>query len=329
MPSSIPPEQDDLFPQADEPPAAAEGAPEAPEPIGPSEDWEHAELYRAVNNALYALPNFFTTDLVVSGVQATDLVTFNTSLAATIEVQVVQTLNSLRTMWDPEQKYALYRFTRQAQRFPDVILRSVAAESETPILLGIELKGWYILAKEREPSFRYRVTPAVCAPADLLVVFPWVLSNVVSGSPRLFEPYVVGARYAAEHRNWHWQYQKRERSSGGVTLSNVSTFYPVKGDMISDVPVSDKGGNFGRFARTGLMDTYMTQIFREELSGIPLSAWQKFFKLFAEGRAEDSIDREIVRITDEFHRSPQRLPQERTEAIKTLLAEIMEVLSIE
>lgn len=30
--------------------------------------------------------------------------------------------------------------------------------------MGIELKGWHVLAKEREPSFRYKVTPAACSP---------------------------------------------------------------------------------------------------------------------------------------------------------------------
>ena len=30
--------------------------------------------------------------------------------------------------------------------------------------MGIELKGWYVLAKEREPSFRQKVTPAACSP---------------------------------------------------------------------------------------------------------------------------------------------------------------------
>jgi hypothetical protein len=49
--------------------------------------------------------------------------------------------------------------------------------------MGIELKGWYVLAKEKEPSFRYKVTLTVCAPADLLVVVPWALSNVISGRP--------------------------------------------------------------------------------------------------------------------------------------------------
>lgn len=149
--------------------------------------------------------------------------------------------------------------------------------------MGIELKGWYILAREKEPSFRYRVTPAVCAPADLLVVYPWALSNVISGSPRLFQPYVVNARYAAEYRNWHWQYAKGTDGGNEIAVSAVTHHYPVKIDKISDVAKQDSGGNFGRFARTGLMDEYMKTVFREDLAGIPLEAWQQFLSRFSTG----------------------------------------------
>lgn len=34
--------------------------------------------------------------------------------------------------------------------------------SDGDILFGIELKGWYLLAKEREPSLRFQVTEAAC-----------------------------------------------------------------------------------------------------------------------------------------------------------------------
>ena len=65
------------------------------------------------------------------------------------------------------------------------------------VALGIELKGWYLLSKEREPSFRYTVTPSACAPQDLLVVVPWHLKNVLSGEPVVYEPYIEQAHYVA------------------------------------------------------------------------------------------------------------------------------------
>src|SRR5438093_12554316 len=119
-----------------------------PQLEGPPEDWKYMALYKAVYNALFALPSYFKTNLNISGVPATDLHTFNTSLGATIESQAVETLNQMRTVWDPDGEYALYTFVRQPQRFPDVMLRSLAPDAATSIILGIELKGWYILAQE-------------------------------------------------------------------------------------------------------------------------------------------------------------------------------------
>ncbi|MBM3083303.1 hypothetical protein IMF23_07630 [Chelatococcus daeguensis] len=227
----------------------------------------------------------------MSGVLATDLFAFNSSLGATIEEQVIASLNKLRSVWDPEQKYALYSFERQPQTFPDVVLRASAPDVEPKILMGIELKGWYALAKESEPSFRYKVTPAVCAPADLLVVVPWALSKVISGSPQVFVPYVISARQAAEYRNWYWEHAKVGKGDNSITLSTVATNYPTKSDMISDRPASDSGGNFGRFARTKAMDSYIKELFDDKLAGIPLWAWQRFLSLFTESQTTSDVIR--------------------------------------
>lgn len=272
-------------------------------------DWRHRELYALVRNALYALPSFFRSPLVVSGVLATDLFTFNSSLAATIETQVVDALNELRPTWDPRQNYTLYRFVRQSQKFPDVILRTSAPDVKPAIIMGIELKGWYVLAKEGEPSFRYKATPAVCAPWDLLAVYPWALSNVISGSPRLYDPYVESARYAAEYRNWHWQYAKGG-TGAGIVLSPVDHVYPAKSDQISDVARRDAGRNFGRFARTGIMDQYKENLFRETLAGIPLGSWLRFFALFR----DDQTDEEITRAMGDFVGDAHGTGDQTTEA---------------
>ncbi len=89
---------------------------------------------------------------------------------------------------------------RQSQTFPDVLLRSLRDENE--IIFGIELKSWYVLSKEGEPSFRYQVTPEACATADFIVIIFWLLSEVIAGTPRLLIPYKESARFAAEYRNY-------------------------------------------------------------------------------------------------------------------------------
>ncbi len=299
-----------------------------PEPTlwEPDDSWEHIDVFEAVKKALTALPYSFATDLVITGVAATDLFSFNTSLGASIENQVVKALNEIRPLWDPNQRYLLYRFVRQSQRFPDVILRASDPTLEPNIIMGIELKGWYALATESEPSFRYTVTPPVCAPADLLVVFPWALSSVVSGSPQLFEPYVVGARYAAEYRNWHWQYKRNTSADTEIRLSTSTNHYPVKSDQIADVPASDSGKNFGRFARTNLMKPYIDELYRQELSGIPLAAWQKFLSLFSEDQTEDRINSALDRMSKEYAQGKPRLSIEAIEGIKTRLTEITALL---
>lgn len=288
--------------------------------------WDHLDLYRAVYETLFALPAYFKSSLHIKGVLATDLYTFNSALGATIENQIVEALNELRETWDPGNEYRLYRFVRQAQRFPDVILRSSAPGKEADILLGVELKGWYALAKEREPSFRYAATPAVCAPWDLLAVYPWALSEVISGQPQLFQPFVVSARYAAEYRNWMWQHGMRGGGNKTIAVSSVNHFYPAKSEMISDQPASDKGGNFGRIARTRIMDDYIEGLNREKLSGIPLNAWQRFLSLFREDGSEESIVRELDRLITDVGRGSPPLTREEMGEIKEHLSEIVRIL---
>ena len=150
--------------------------------------------------------------------------------------------------------------------------------------MGIELKGWFALSKEGEPTFRYTVNPNACAPADLLVVFPWVLSDVVAGAPKLLRPFVGEARYAAELRNYYWQKMRAERGgNGNITPATHQQPYPsLKSDQCSDHADADGGGNFGRVARYGLLDDFVKSVSKQEASGIPVLAWLTFFKIFSD-----------------------------------------------
>lgn len=297
-------------------------APEPPTESKPTGDPDRVKLWENVRDVLLSLGSYFRSDLAVHGVLATDLFTFNSSLGATIEQQVVNQLNQLRNVWDPDKKYSLYRFERQPQRFPDVVLRSPAPGQPATPLLGVELKGWYALSKEGEPTFRYTTTPAVCSEFDLLAVFPWALEEVIAGSPLVFQPWVKGAKFLAEYRNWHWRYQMEGILNREITLSTVTHHYPEKSDPIQD-RANDPGGNFGRTARTGLMDEYLEKLQQELLSGIPLYAWTAFFKMFTkEGRAErvEALVRQISRMRPKA----QRLSDEE---IKDLVARFEEIAS--
>jgi len=254
---------------------------EVPDPAG-----EHYDLRRNVREAIASLPAYFRSQTVIAGIMATDLHTLNSVLGAAIEEQVVSTLNSMRLVWDPHERYALYSFVRQAQTFPDVLLKRL---SDGDILLGIELKGWYLLAKEGEPSFRYQVTPAACAPQDLIVVVPWALAHVLSGSPLVLDPYIESAFYAAAFRNYWWEHVRESNENRSVHHPTGVTPYPTKSDAILDQPAYDRGGNFGRFARTGIMDEYLGQMKARLLGGVKIEHWLMFLKAFQGDRDEQQI----------------------------------------
>ena len=148
-------------------------------------DWVHYDLWRGVKKAVLTAPAHFRTITKMEGLQASDIFTLNTTLAAAIEDSFVRTLNSIRAVWDGESRYLEYSFVRQAQTFPDVVLQKI--DNGVVPLMGIELKGWYLLAKEKEPTFRFTVTEKACNPWDLLVVVPWVLSSVLSWISRFVQ----------------------------------------------------------------------------------------------------------------------------------------------
>jgi hypothetical protein len=263
---------------------------------GPPKTWKHRALYDRVLDALHALPSRFRTSLRIAGISATDLFTLNTPLGAAIEASVVENLNELRDLWDPGGQYEIYSFVRQAQVFPDVRLQTTApgVAAADRVLMGIELKGWFLLAKEGEPSFRYKASPQVCAPQDLLVVFPWGLDEVISGAPRLLRPFVEEARYAAEHRNYYWEVLRGVTGpDAAVAPASVAIPYPSKGQKFNDEPKKDQGKNFGRVARGGLMTEFITTLLQQPISGIPAKHWQAFLRIFAEGVEGDEIERKL------------------------------------
>jgi len=241
-------------------------------------------VWARVKDALYALPTYFHSETSISGIPATDIFTLNAVLGAAIEEQMVRTLNAMRGVWDPEGLYRNYSFVRQPQNFPDVVLRRHSRkEDEDYIILGVELKGWYLLANEGVPTFRFVTTPAACAPADLIAVVPWALSNVISGTPLVFEPFIESAAYAARFRNYWWQEVRETVEPGGINMPADAKPYPVKADLVADNPESDKGGNFGRLARTGIMDEYIERSLERDIRGIEARHWLSFFKKHGAG----------------------------------------------
>ena len=267
-------------------------ADESPDPT-----WDDFEVWERVKEVLFALPSYFRMEGSMPNIPASDLHSANTFLGAAIEEHIPVALNLMRSTWDPESKYADCLFRRQPQTFPDVPFRRERTEgSET--LFGIEVKSWYVLAKEMEPSFRLDANREFCAPADLVVIYPWAFSAAVSGTPRLFRPLVLSARKAARLRNEFWKHKATSDEWAEIRVPDqVPSFYPTKNDRINDVAPRDNSKNFGRVARSGVWDAPIGRLLREEsIAGIPLLAWHKFLSSFQERSELDEAIRTIAGI---------------------------------
>lgn len=283
-----------------------------------------------VRRALYALPSTFKSEINISGVLVTDLQNFNSVLGASIEDQVAAALNTsvVRQIWDPDDQYPLYSFHRQPQTFPDVVLSTHAPGMSPRILMGIELKGWYVLAKEGVPTFRLAATPKVCEPQDIVAVFPWALSSATSGTPRLFYPYVESAQYVAAYRNWHWEFVREKKGSGKIHLSPCKTAYPSKADKIDDKPVDDGGGNFGRIARTGIMDAFIEEILGETLLGVPVRSWGAFLSIHKGGEDPAVIAEQVERLVGKLKEAKEDLSEEEIKTVRDGLLKLVEAIDV-
>jgi hypothetical protein len=249
-----------------------------------------------VREALQALPFYFDSKTVVEGLDAGDLFSLNSVLGGTMEVQTVNTLNRIRNVWDPEDEWLEYGFERFSQTFPDVRLVNRRDVSADPVM-GIELKGWYLLAKEKAPSYRYTATRDACSPHDLLVVVPWHLRDVLSGAPVVRDPFIEQARYAAEMRNYYWQYQRGVGTGTRIISPEDVHPYPSPKTRTSDKPERDSGGNFGRVARVhGLMNEFIEAALATPISGIEARHWIDFFRVFTDASDPEQIETNIRRL---------------------------------
>lgn len=148
------------------------------------------------------------------------------------------------------------------------------------------MKSWYLLSKEAEPSFRHRVTSAACANHDLFVIVPWSLSNVLSGTPVVYSPFVEQAKYISEMRNYYWvntRVKGNPKETDAIKIPDDIHPYPPANTPITDVPVHDGGGNFGRIGRVHeVLGDWTQRSLLADLAGIPAIDWIAFLKQHTE-----------------------------------------------
>lgn len=274
-------------------------------------DDKRATLIKSLRDIVFpSLPAECTIDNNYSGILATDLFSLNTLLGSMIENKVVMFLNAHRHLWD-DGSWSEYHFIRSNESFPDV--RLVKKGYNHDIILGIELKSWFILSKEGEPSFRYRTASEACDPADLLCIIPWFLSDAVCGHPVFAFPWVYSAKAAAEATKRYWIYERHTdkpmtiKQRGLVTPAGVRPYMENARDKTNYKPVDDGGNNFGRLARTGIMSEFVTETLLTDILGIPANNWRLFLKAHTDSYSLQDIQKKINSITkipksEEFER---------------------------
>lgn len=253
---------------------------EMPTPSGPTGD--HADLYQGVKAAIRSLPAYFDVDIEAGGIEASDVFGLGDIMGATIERQIVSTLERMRDVWDPDGDYKEYVWKRQSQTFPDAILEKPGAPEEDP-LMGVEVKVWYLLAKEPDACFRFETSQEACTEMDLLTVVPWHLEHVVAGSPVLREPWVGSAKWAAKYVDYHWSTTRDTEKDRRVRYPEDVSPYPDKDEKIQKEPVEPTGGNYGRCDRSARghdspMGDWVKEMRSRSILGILINDWVEFFK---------------------------------------------------
>ena len=247
--------------------------------------------------ALPALVDYFEFDQEIGGIRATDLFSLNSLMGATIEDQVVNTLNKHRNTWD-DGHWGEYTFVRSAQAFPDV--RLVHRSNSEDIKLGIELKSWFLLSKEGEPSMRFVPHPDACAALDMVCVVPWYLSNAVCGKPQVARPWVQQAKYATKWSMFFWQFLRQTDKATTLESRKFKAIppcspYPKKSDNISLHPVNDSGGNYGRLPRyRPIMDTFCEEALNTEILGIKAESWRYFLQIQTDSVTVNDIKKKLA-----------------------------------
>src|SRR6266540_3657009 len=94
------------------------------------------------------------------------------------------------------------------------------------------------------------------------------------------EPYVELVAYAAQFKKYWCQEVRETNEPREITLQPNARPYPGKADLVADNPVSDRGRNFGRLARTGILDDYIGKALERDIRGIEARHWLAFFKRY-------------------------------------------------
>lgn len=113
-------------------------------------------------------------------------------------------------------------------------------------------------------------------------------------------PFIEEARFAAEQRNYYWKVLRGVTGTQAeIKPAEHDQPYPTKNQRFNERAAVDGGKNFGRIARGGIMSEFIARLDVQELSGIPITYWRRFLRVFAEGTTEQQAQSAIDRLAEE------------------------------
>ena len=140
-------------------------------------------------------------------------------------------------------------------------------------------------------------------------------------------PFIESARYAADYRNYHRQCVRETTQDTAIDIPQGVRPYPVKADQILDKPHKDGGGNFGRLARTGMMDVYMTKLNEIQLCGIKTVYWRQFLKAFQESTTDAQARLALERLRERVRQATD-IPSPKAQSALAIIAELERLLDM-
>jgi hypothetical protein len=130
------------------------------------------------------------------------------------------------------------------------------------------------------------------------------------------------------YRNYYWQKSRIENNEDAKINRPPERNrkpYPASKQESSDEAASDKGGNFGRVARAGILDEYTSDIKAQDYLGIKITHWITFFKAISETSADSHIDKRLQTLKNQILSEPDSADEERAK-YRYVFLEVLERL---
>jgi len=175
-------------------------------------------------------------------------------------------------------------FYRNSSQFPDLFLIDNNTKS---ILLSIELKSWFVFSGD-EITARFHTSPDAIPDGSLLIIYPWLLDRIISGSPLLLAPHIADAKELALKRDsaWHKEGVKKvdivtedEIKSAINKIRNKSVGMQWNDKLKVWEPESDNFSKIWRIYDDAINIDFYSKTMQYTINGRTIASWRTVFSL--------------------------------------------------